>query len=171
MTKVIRCSFCRRKFKKEAKELERNRRLGYRNFCSPECLYDSQNKSQSVNCSNCEREVVRKKSEIKKSKSGRFFCNRRCSNGFNNRYRTGKSHPNYNGTKSRYRERALAYYGEQCIICGYGVRHILEVHHIDKDRSNNELNNLAVLCPTHHKETHHGIINSATIVIKNYKRS
>lgn len=33
-------------------------------------------------------------------------------------------------------------------------RKIVEVHHYDGDRNNNELSNLIPLCPTHHRYWH-----------------
>lgn len=43
---------------------------------------------------------------------------------------------------------------DSCAICGIRGFHILSVHHIDSDRSNNEYDNLIVLCHNcHHKTT------------------
>jgi hypothetical protein len=41
----------------------------------------------------------------------------------------------------------------KCAVCGYDedVR-ILEVHHKDEDHSNNDLNNLCILCPNCHRK-------------------
>jgi 5-methylcytosine-specific restriction endonuclease McrA len=53
--------------------------------------------------------------------------------------------------------RALERAGFQCESCGYDkIRGVLEIHHIDGDRSNNKMSNLSVLCPTCHKEEHYG---------------
>jgi 5-methylcytosine-specific restriction endonuclease McrA len=49
-----------------------------------------------------------------------------------------------------------------CVRCGYNTApHILGVHHKDRNRRNNELSNLEVLCPNchsleHGKHTPHG---------------
>lgn len=51
-----------------------------------------------------------------------------------------------------YRLLALRTYPNRCEICGYDkYKEILEVHHIDEDRTNNNLTNLIVLCPNCHK--------------------
>lgn len=43
----------------------------------------------------------------------------------------------------------------QCAKCGYDKHpEILEVHHIDNKRSNNDLSNLEFLCPNCHGEHH-----------------
>jgi hypothetical protein len=80
-----------------------------------------------------------------------------------------------NTTNNSYRRLAFAKYEWKCEICGYcddieylysnKSRHkrlptILDVHHIDQDRSNNKLKNLTILCPTCHAKIHRGIITN-----------
>src|SRR5438045_2501033 len=49
------------------------------------------------------------------------------------------------------RKRALEAYGATCQDCGWDkIVNVLQVHHIDKNRNNHDLANLAVLCPTCH---------------------
>ena len=56
------------------------------------------------------------------------------------------------------RELALEQAGFKCERCGYDrSRDVLETHHRDGNRKNNDLSNLQVLCPTCHKETHCGL--------------
>lgn len=45
---------------------------------------------------------------------------------------------------------------KSCIRCGLDESKILEVHHKDRDRTNNELENLEVICPNCHKLEHAG---------------
>ena len=43
-----------------------------------------------------------------------------------------------------------------CTSCGYSQHpRVLEIHHIDRNRKNNELGNLLTVCPTCHKEIHY----------------
>ena len=65
---------------------------------------------------------------------------------------------------SNYRKIALPYYGNFCAICKYDK--IVNVHHIDGDRSNNKINNLIVLCPNHHAEVHKGFIEDISFFQK-----
>lgn len=51
-----------------------------------------------------------------------------------------------------YRSKALEAYGAVCNDCG--DTDTLEVHHKDRDRSNNSLSNLEVLCRACHVERH-----------------
>ncbi len=44
--------------------------------------------------------------------------------------------------------------GKQCEKCGYKKFEILQVHHIDRDRNHNELDNLELICPNCHYEEH-----------------
>jgi 5-methylcytosine-specific restriction endonuclease McrA len=46
--------------------------------------------------------------------------------------------------------------GYKCQLCGKSVHP--EIHHINRDRSNNNPGNLIVLCPTHHAEADGGSI-------------
>jgi 5-methylcytosine-specific restriction endonuclease McrA len=46
--------------------------------------------------------------------------------------------------------------GSTCERCGYNkCLSALQVHHLDKNRSNNRLENLMVLCANCHCEVHH----------------
>ena len=58
-----------------------------------------------------------------------------------------------------YRKKAFAHFTVKCALCDYDVEDVLQVHHKDEDRSNNELPNLVILCPTHHVEVHKGLSN------------
>jgi len=51
-----------------------------------------------------------------------------------------------------YRELCLEAKGEQCVVCGTGEN--IQVHHIDGDRRNNDLENLAPVCPSCHGKIH-----------------
>jgi len=57
--------------------------------------------------------------------------------------------PNYD-----YRKRCLKAKGEECIVCGTGEN--ILVHHVDGDRSNNDLDNLIPVCEACHNDIHAG---------------
>ena len=50
-----------------------------------------------------------------------------------------------------YRKAALAAYAPICVYCGFGIKEVLEVAHLDCQPSNCSLDNLALLCPTCHR--------------------
>ena len=67
-----------------------------------------------------------------------------------------------------YRKLAFDHYEQLgqivCAHCGFGIRDVLEVAHLDCDRSHNEVSNLAILCPTCHKMLDLDLITTATII-------
>ena len=106
----------------------------------PECKYETRF------CDYCGKEVKRLKTEFN-TKSGYIYCSRECGN----KHKNSLNKKINNGTA--YRRNALEYYGNSCSVCGYEEdTDLLEVHHIDEDRTNNELNNLIVLCCMCHKK-------------------
>lgn len=71
-------------------------------------------------------------------------CSRSCSNTY---FRTKDG-------ASTYRDRALKHYGCVCSSCGFSNILALEVHHINKNRDNNSIDNLKVLCANCHRLAH-----------------
>jgi hypothetical protein len=63
-----------------------------------------------------------------------------------------------------YRKLAFNSYPAVCAHCGFGIRDVLEVAHIDCNRSNNAVANLIILCPTCHKMHDLDLISTATII-------
>ena len=60
-------------------------------FCSRRCHYEFRGKRDTVviSCTQCNTPVKRRRSAIKKNKSGRFFCSKSCAATYNN---THKAH-------------------------------------------------------------------------------
>jgi hypothetical protein len=50
--------------------------------------------------------------------------------------------------------RLLEERGNSCARCAYNKYEILQVHHKDRDRNNNKLDNLELICPNCHYEEH-----------------
>ncbi|HEY3760137.1 MAG TPA: HNH endonuclease [Verrucomicrobiae bacterium] len=63
-----------------------------------------------------------------------------------------------------YRKLAFANYAPVCAHCGYGIKDVLEVAHIDCNRENNAISNLVILCPNCHKMHDLDLISTATII-------
>lgn len=85
-------------------------------------------------------------------------------NNCKNKKRTGKYNPNWRGGLS-HKPYSRAFNNElkdyvkerdnhKCVICGHdGFWEGLNVHHIDYDKNNNDMNNLITLCNTCHSKT------------------
>lgn len=79
-------------------------------------------------------------------------CSYSCSNTY---FRSGSNNPNWkNGGGVKYRQTAFNFYGKVCKRCGFDNELALEVHHIDKNRQNNDVTNLEVLCANCHRIEH-----------------
>jgi len=63
-----------------------------------------------------------------------------------------------------YRTLAFEQYDPVCAHCGFGIPSVLEVAHIDRDRHNNDVSNLVILCPNCHKMYDLDLISTETIV-------
>ena len=63
-----------------------------------------------------------------------------------------------------YRKLAFQHYDPICAHCGFGIRDVLEVAHIDCNRGNNDISNLVILCPNCHKMRDLNLISTETII-------
>jgi hypothetical protein len=64
-----------------------------------------------------------------------------------------------------YRKLAFEKYLALCAHCGFGIKDVLEVAHIDGNRANNAPSNLVILCPNCHKMHDLDLISTATIIV------
>jgi len=63
-----------------------------------------------------------------------------------------------------YRKIAFDHFDPVCAHCGFGVKAVLEVAHIDGNRNNNDIRNLVILCPNCHKMHDLDIISTDIII-------
>lgn len=122
-------------------------------YCSSKCKSADQKKGVVVQCATCGADTVKTPADMRRSPT--LYCSRSCASSSNNRkHRRGKKHPNYVNGNSSYRKRALEHYehvcsNEDCIITkqvGDIPVEMLDVDHIDEDRTNNHIDNLQLLC-------------------------
>ena len=148
--KKVNCSVCGEEYEISLKRYNQKLKDNTAFYCSDLCR--SHKGSILCHCATCGIEVWRSKSQFEKSKTGNIYCSKSCANSNNNHlFKTGENHPNYNGVG--YRQRAFDVYEHKCVVCGYDEEErILEVHHIDEDRSNNDVSNLCILCPNCHRK-------------------
>ena len=74
-------------------------------------------------------------------------CSYGCANTL---FRSGKNHPNWKDES--YRSSCFLQHKKECVVCGENL--IVEVHHLNEDSSDNRIENLIPLCPTHHQYWH-----------------
>lgn len=146
----VRCDVCTSIFSRQKRQLKEH-------VCSRSCGNLLNGSSIELRCDHCGDLFIRSKSKLSLSKSGKYFCGRKCKD-------TAQSYmleiqPEHYGTGTgikRYREKAFKHYKAVCIRCGYSNKITLEVHHKDKDRNNNEISNLEILCANCHCLEHLG---------------
>lgn len=116
-------------------------------------------------------EVVKKEcpvcNKIFETKKGHKGEKTTCSHGCSNTYfRSAKDNPNWKNNS--YRSTCFLYHEKKCIICG--ETNIVEVHHYDGDHTNNNIENLIPLCPTHHQYVHSRHKHFIQKKIDNYRK-
>lgn len=149
---MVVCDYCGKEF------LRVNHKIGKTEkcYCSYECCSLSNVKRIKLICHNCGKEFERLPGKIGKSKSGLSFCSNECKNqACSLDGGCSDIQPEHYGTSTvEYRNRMKKELEQGCANCGEQTRYLLDVHHIDKDRLNNEKENLIVLCKNCHKREH-----------------
>jgi hypothetical protein len=156
-TGCISCSVCGKEFDRDMRDIRKTAIVGGKIYCSSECHAIAQRTGKIVQCSECGKEVYKTVSNIRDSNNGSMFCGKSCAASYHNRSRVGVDHPSYTNGCGSYRRLAISELGSKCRICGYDIMIVLQVHHKDRNRGNNSIDNLDVLCPTHHNEYHKGV--------------
>lgn len=151
MVQVI-CKHCSKEFYAKPSWIKN----GYGIYCSNHCSFASRKQGETVFCHVCGTETYKQRKALTRSKSGKFFCTKSCQTKWRNRVYVREDHPNWKGGRHSYRELMLKQGGEpKCVLCKTIDERILAVHHIDEDRSNNVIENLAWLCHNCHHLVHH----------------
>ena len=156
---IKQCKYCGKDFNALQKELNR----GNGKFCSLSCstrFYKNSTKPiPNTICNYCGTKFYRNRSKKSISKSGLQFCCRKCKdeaqkigNGFD------QIQPPHYGQRVRsdYRSIALENVDHiQCVRCGYDkISSNVVVHHKNRDKTNNDISNLELLCRNCHYEEH-----------------
>ncbi|WP_216319732.1 HNH endonuclease signature motif containing protein [Deinococcus aestuarii] len=151
-----RCLYCGGEFDAPPQEVDR----GNGKFCSTACSArhqwrDRQEKEPNCSCAFCGTPLYRIKSKQLASRSGLIFCDRKGKERAQTRAVKLLEVGCYKDGRGSHRSIALRDREAKCELCGYdAVPEVLEVHHVDRDRSNNHPSNLQLLCPTCHTVQH-----------------
>lgn len=146
----VKCIICNTTFTRQKRQLTDM-------CCSPTCRNINIGTLIELKCDHCGNEFLRSKSSLNNSKSGKYFCSRECKDSAQ-KYMI-EIQPEHYGTvtgKTVYREKALKYLPNCCNRCGFSVLAALQVHHIDRNRDNNNIENLEILCANCHSIEHLG---------------
>ena len=147
------CEFCGKEFIRRKTET----RGKSKRFCSILCSAQTRVVEKIIlNCYNCGIEIRRKKSDLKKSKHGFYFCSRSCKEESQSLHgdclAIRPSH--YKDGSTVYRKWVMDIIEKGCTICDEKNKYQIAVHHVDMDRSNNDMSNLEVVCHRCHCVRH-----------------
>lgn len=147
----IKCKVCKKEFYAKPSHLKR----GWSNCCSIKCRTQRQKIGEFVNCEICGKGIWKTPKDFKKSKSGKFFCSKSCQTKWRNVQYSGENHALWQGGEYVYRDLMLNSNNKQiCNKCGEKDLRVLVVHHLDKNRKNNDISNLVWLCRNCHHLVH-----------------
>ena len=120
------------------------------------CKYIGSRKGKVIKCYVCGKEKYKPLKLILRTKSGKLFCGKSCQTKWRNTEFVGNKHGNWKNGRNAYRS-VLGRHGIEkiCFMCKNENSKVLAVHHIDKNRANNDLNNLVWVCHNCHHLIHH----------------
>lgn len=137
------CDICKKGIYRRPSQIEgADRKV----FCSATCYGISCRKE--VPCTVCGKLIL--------SGINRKTCSRSCSNTHRAgiQYKINSPRDKVKSQKAL-KVRLLKERGKNCERCKYDKYEILQVHHKDRNRNNNSLSNLELICPNCHCEEHY----------------
>ena len=149
-----------------------NVRNGWGIYCSLDCKYIGAQIKTQLNCSVCGIPVFKTQTQMKRSKSGKYFCGKSCQTKWRNVEFSGEKHAGWKGGVSTYRDILLGNKKiPECSICQRKDFRILAVHHVDENHANNNRENLAWLCHNCHYLVHHDKVERQKFLTQQLKAS
>lgn len=111
-------------------------------YCGRDCCRESQRTKVIVSCARCLTNFQRDPSKLKENN----YCSRKCKE-LDQHIGGPLALSHYKEGRWDYRTRAFRLQGKVCRLCSFNDdARMLDVHHIDSDRSNGHVENLVVLC-------------------------
>lgn len=125
-------------------------------YCSAECHHKGMRTGKIIKCFLCKKESYKPKAKYESVESKKFFCSKSCQTKWRNSVFIGEKHANwvdgkysYRGVMERNKIPAI------CKLCKTRDKRVLAVHHVDKNKKNNNVENLMWLCHNCHHLAHH----------------
>lgn len=128
-------------------------------FCSQKCSAEFKTSLRvDLVCATCQKQFTKTQSKLLNSKSGFHFCSRKCKDKAQRLGGIKEIMPPHYGTSETIDYRALFTEDELvCSRCGYDeCKSVVDIHHIDENRTNNDKSNLIPLCSNCHRSLHFG---------------
>ncbi len=149
---IVKCKICSEEFYGKPFFLKR----GQAKYCSTICQHEGKKNGKIIKCFICGTPTYKKKLQLQRSKSGKFFCSKSCQTKWRNAEFIGNKHANWKDGLYAYRSVLNRHkILKICRLCKTKDKRVLAVHHIDKNRKNNKVENLAWLCHNCHHLVHH----------------
>jgi len=145
------CKLCNKEFNAKPSWIKKGQGI----YCSASCHHTDPRKGKVVLCDTCGKETYKPPKALNGSKSGKYFCGKSCQTVWRNSEFVRERHPNWKGELCSYRgviERSKVL--PVCTLCKIKDKRVLAVHHVDHDRANNKVENLAWLCHNCHHLVH-----------------
>lgn len=151
MPLIKKCKRCKSDFRTKPFFIK----IGGGKYCSAKCHHESLKKGKVVKCNFCSKDTYKAPKALKNSKSKKFFCSKSCQTKWRNTVFVGPKHANWKHGQFSYqsvlsRHKVL----KKCTLCKTVDSRVLAVHHIDRNRKNNKVANLAWLCHNCHHLVH-----------------
>jgi len=123
------------------------------------CSYCNKNKTVKGHvsyCITCYRKKIRPLSACKRCQKVKVNINGYCPHCYN--YIGGYYKNKHTRLPQRYVRSIRKQLNYKCHFCEEQREGMLDIHHIDKNKKNNNINNLIHLCSNHHRALHLGYV-------------
>lgn len=164
---IVYCKVCSKRFNPRPSHVK----MGWGIYCSRNCKKIGTRVRHLVHCFICNKELMKTTTQIKHSKSGKYFCNKSCQTKWRNTEFVGYKHINFKDGKYSYKSILKRYRIPQvCDYCGEKDVRVLATHHIDGNHRNNHIMNLTWLCHNCHTLVHYDRLEEQKFLIKHNKK-
>jgi hypothetical protein len=145
------CKVCRKEFFTKPSHAA----LGWGIYCSNNCHYQDARKGKEEKCFICGKTSYYSQQRLERCKSKKYFCGKSCQTKWRNTQYSGPKHMLWKNGRWTYRDVILrSGKAKMCNLCKTKDERVLAVHHVDENKLNFNLENLAWLCHNCHKLVH-----------------